>query len=386
MQHIKKSDKKIIRFIRSRSGKLPALAKYLLKKKIKYFLTKTGIGLLPATVMMRVTYRCNLHCFFCGQFGDQGVYRFDKGINKGVELDFAQWKAFIESVRHFHPYMYFTGGEPLLRDDIEDLIKAASAGGLLTHLNTNCTLLERKADGLVGAGLDYISCSLDCTDDLSETVTGKKETYCQTVAGIKALLRVRESSGNGLPVVQIFTTINRHNQHHLFTIAQLVQDLGVDVFAISFPIFTTPELEARTAAQFKEALGVESRFWKGFIADMSGIDSGLIKEQLAKITSAKWNFIYRQFPAYTKDFDVYAHFQHPERIHGRRSCGLPWSLAVILPNGDVATCWDHPDYIVGNILKERFIDIWNGPRYRKFREVIRRGVFPSCSRCTGLYQ
>jgi radical SAM protein with 4Fe4S-binding SPASM domain len=56
-----------------------------------------------------------------------------------------------------------------------------------------------------------------------------------------------------------------------------------------------------------------------------------------------------------------------------------------MPNGDVATCRDYPDYVCGNIQKQGLLEIWNNDRYRKFRESLKNdGLLPICSRCCGL--
>ena len=334
--------------------------------------------------MIRLTHRCNLHCFFCGQHGENGVFEVGQGGFDKSELTTSQWKDFIKSTKSFKPYVYFTGGEPLLRSDTAELIKYASSLNLITHLNTNSTLLSERAEDLVHSGLDYISCSFDSMEPLSEEITFLGNAYKNTIKGIDKLVKARDAANKKFPIIQVFTTINRKNQDQLYDIAKTSDALGVDVFAISFPIFTTAELEKKTSRMFKEKLGIEPRFWKGFISDMSQIDCGLVEDQIRRIRELKAGFMYKQFPA-IKGFSVFNHFNLPEVVHGNKSCMLPWSMAIILPNGEVSTCWDHPDYIVGNICKEDFFDIWNGERYKKFRKTIKKEIFPSCSRCMGLY-
>ena len=379
---------RILQYFFYRNNKTKAFLRLAAKRAMlnkMSFHSRGGVIPMPETLMIRITHRCNLHCFFCGQHGQHGVF---EGTNAGPsekELDISQWKDFIKSVRYFKPYIYITGGEPLLRDDTIELIEFASSFNLITHLNTNATLLSDKARDLVRAGLDYISCSLDCVESLSEEITGKSTAYKDTIKGIQGLVKARNASKGKFPIIQVFTTINKMNQHFLFDIAKTSAALGAEVFALSFPIFTTPELERKTSILFKEKLGVEPRFWKGFISDMSEIDCSLIEEQIKLIAGSKFGFRYKQIPSPSKDFNVYNHFRLPALPHGDKQCMIPWSVAVILPDGKVSTCWDHPDYIVGDIRKEKFSDIWNGEKYRKFRGIIKKELFPSCSRCTGLY-
>jgi len=373
----------LLRYLLYRRNKLPAVINFAAKRLAfnnPYIFNGHKALPPPATIMIRITHRSNLIPTYCGMWAQIGA---SNGIWDN-QLTTMEWKEFIKAIAAFRPYIFFEGGEPLLRDDVVDLARTVSSYNMLCGLRSNGTKLEEHAEGLIREGLDYILCNLEATEPVNGEITGDPASFKRTITGIKTLINVR--GNKKLPLIQMTTSIHQKNQHLLFELAQLAEELGVDVFAISFPIFTTPELEARTRERFQKELGVEPKYWKGFIADMTGIDCDLIENQLDRIRSTKWRFAYRQFPPATKDFKVSTHFRNPEVIHGHRSCRLPWSLAVILPNGDVSTCWDHPDYIVGNILKQNFIDIWNGERYRRFRQAIRRGIFPACPRCTALYQ
>ncbi|MGL6279256.1 MAG: GTP 3',8-cyclase MoaA, partial [Gaiella sp.] len=112
-----------------------------------------------------VTDRCNFRCQYCmpkSVFG-QG-YRFmdRKELLTFEELERVA-RAFaslgVEKIR-------ITGGEPLLRRDLETLVEhLASIDGISLTLTTNASLLERKAAALAAAGLDRVNVSLDSLDD-----------------------------------------------------------------------------------------------------------------------------------------------------------------------------------------------------------------------------
>jgi radical SAM protein with 4Fe4S-binding SPASM domain len=61
-------------------------------------------------------------------------------------------------------------------------------------------------------------------------------------------------------------------------------------------------------------------------------------------------------------------------------------MAQIAPNGDVVTCRDYPDVVVGNIQTQSLLEAWNGERMLQFRRVLKGhdGVLPICTRCHGL--
>jgi cyclic pyranopterin phosphate synthase len=111
-----------------------------------------------------VTDRCNFRCTYCmpkSVFGHD--YRF---LDRKELLDFEEitrvCRAAVDlGVRKLR----ITGGEPLLRRDLERLIAMLSPLGVDLTLTTNASLLPRKARALKDAGLDRITVSLDSLDD-----------------------------------------------------------------------------------------------------------------------------------------------------------------------------------------------------------------------------
>ena len=339
---------------------------------------------LPGTILIRITSRNNLRPTCCGKWAEVWNRDKQKGGSFDKELTTQEWKGFIEDASRWRPYIFIEGGEPLLRKDIVELVRFISSKGLLCGLRTNATFLAPLASSLKEAGLDYLLCNLDAPNaKLNEKITGDQESFESALEGIRSIKPTKR--GARAPRLQLTTTISAYNQSHLVEMAELASQLKVDVFAISFPVFTTEALENLTSVRFFKEFGFKPKFWEGFVDGMEEINPSLIKEQLRIIKSKHWNFEYRQFPPDKKGFDVSAHFSSPKRPHFESKCLLPWLLAAIFPNGDVATCWDHPDYITGNIATDSLQRIWGGEKYRKFREVIKQGIFASCARCNGLY-
>jgi len=372
----------------TRVAKLPAFARLVWKRSSRALPTwvKSSAVRPPETVMIRLTHRCNFACFFCGQRGTSGVYRAFPHASHSEELGTEQWKRFISEVSSFKPYIYFTGGEPLLRQDLAALVEHASAHHLLTHINTNGSHMPAHAEELIEAGVDFVHFSLDSLAESGHSTTGVTNGFEMSMAGLKALVAARRKAGSRFPVIQVFCTIHQLNQDRLYDIAQAVDRTGADIFVLCFPVFTTAALEQQTAEEYRRLFGISPVYWKGFVRDMSGIDCGVIEHQIRRIRSGCLRLTYRQVPPVSMKVDVRDHFGCPDKVHGgRKACPLIRSVAVVLPNGDVATCWDHPDYIVGNIHSAALLDLWNNERYRQFRQVLTRHLFPSCARCAGLY-
>lgn len=94
---------------------------------------------LPPCLSLELTARCNHACPFC-----YGVWH-ERPELASRELDTAEWRAILdECARRGVRTVQFTGGEPLLRSDLEELIDHARAVGLKTALYTNAALLTEE--------------------------------------------------------------------------------------------------------------------------------------------------------------------------------------------------------------------------------------------------
>ena len=104
---------------------------------------------LPILGEIALTYRCNNSCACC--------YSRCKPDNSAHELCTSDVKQIIDAfkTRAKLPFFSFTGGEPLLRDDLEELIRYAVSAGLSVNLITNGTLATAKRQGIIFCpGLD----------------------------------------------------------------------------------------------------------------------------------------------------------------------------------------------------------------------------------------
>ncbi|NQT89697.1 MAG: radical SAM protein [Candidatus Omnitrophica bacterium] len=125
----------------------------------------------PLVVGWRLTHRCNMRCANCHLW-----------MNKGGELSADGLKGMID--RLFEQGMRavtFTGGEPLLRDDIEDIVTYTRSKGISTALNTNGALLKEKKACL--KNLDRLHLSLDGPEEINDSLRAKGafKATCQAV-------------------------------------------------------------------------------------------------------------------------------------------------------------------------------------------------------------
>ncbi|MHC1623653.1 MAG: GTP 3',8-cyclase MoaA [Candidatus Methanospirareceae archaeon] len=132
------------------------------------------------SLRISVTQRCNLRCFYChheGQNSSKGEMspeEIEKIVEIGSEVGIDKLK--------------LTGGEPLLRDDICEIIRRASDYTKEMSMTTNGVLLDRYADDLRDAGLRRVNVSLDVLDaEKYEIITGR-DYLQQVINGVEAAI------------------------------------------------------------------------------------------------------------------------------------------------------------------------------------------------------
>jgi pyrroloquinoline quinone biosynthesis protein E len=126
----------------------------------------TAEVLRPLGLLAELTYRCPLHCPYCSN-----PVRFPSG----EELDTAEWqRVFREASELGVVHALFSGGEPLLRPDLADLVAAARQSGLYVNLLTSGVgFTPRKGEKLKAAGLDSVQLSFQADEQaLSDALAG----------------------------------------------------------------------------------------------------------------------------------------------------------------------------------------------------------------------
>jgi MoaA/NifB/PqqE/SkfB family radical SAM enzyme len=387
---MKSYNKRALRLILDKPGKIPALIRLMSGVKWTSFRRLADDkSMPPISISIAVTYRCNLRCIQCGQWGETGWVK-EKGVKFFEnEMTTEQFKTFISDVASFRPYLQFTGGEPLLRKDIFELIRFADSKNLATGMTTNGTLLEENAENIVKSGLEYLYVSLDGPVNVNKDIRKGVDSSIKVIRGIQAVMRKRAELKYNLPFIEVRMTVIKENQHAILETADFVEKhIKPEVFCVMPEFFVTKEMYEKTKEVYKREFGIELRTVRGEIRDVSGLNPKLIDEQIKEIKKRGYGFKFRLCePIGKKGFSFSDYFKNPNKM----LCGLTWcssqySFALLEPEGGVATCAGRPDYIAGNVLNKKFLDIWNGERYKRFRRRTNSCLFPMCSRCRHIYK
>ena len=123
----------------------------------------------PLALIAEITHRCPLHCVYCSNPLQTA--------GRHSELSTSEWQSiFTQAGKLGMLHAHFTGGEPLARQDLAELIASARAAGLYTNLITSgIGLGEPRLAALVAAGLDHIQLSFqDSREDAANWIAGAK--------------------------------------------------------------------------------------------------------------------------------------------------------------------------------------------------------------------
>ena len=169
----------------------------------------------PLLVHFEVTLRCNARCGFCDYWKTPASAREH------------ELRSFAAAARHFSPMMItFTGGEPLLRRDLEDLVRAVREASRLTYvavITHGGMLTLPRAQALWNAGIDQFNISLDYLDgrhDQARGIPGLTDRIFGTVRAMRAA---------GIDGIRFNTVIRNDNIEQLVAIAEHAATLGVGV-------------------------------------------------------------------------------------------------------------------------------------------------------------
>jgi len=170
----------------------------------------------PLWLLAELTYRCPLQCPYCSNPLDFA--------RSHEELSTAEWIEVFRQAREMGAaQLGFSGGEPLVRQDLAELIEAARGLGYYTNLITSgIGLTEEKIASFAEAGLDHIQISFQAADEeVNNLLAGSKKAFAHKLEMARAVKK------HGYPMVLNFVT-HRHNIDNIDQIIRLCIELEAD--------------------------------------------------------------------------------------------------------------------------------------------------------------
>jgi len=291
-------------------------------------------------VVWNVTRTCNLRCVHC--YSDSFAQKYPG------ELTHEQALVVIDNLAAYRvPAVLFSGGEPLTRPDLLELMKYATVSGLRVTLSTNGTLIDKPtAQQLREIGLTYVGISLDGIGETNDLFRGKKGAYDTAVRGMRNCRAVGQKVGLRL-------TLTRRNCMDLHDIFNFIEAEDIQRACFYHLVYsgrgnTADEL---TTGEIRRAMDIILERTRVFH------ERGLKKEILTVDNHADNAYLYLKLRE-----------REPERAEevyqlmkwnggGANSSGV--GIANIDTQGNV-----HPDQFwqsatLGNVKQRPFSEIWS---------------------------
>ena len=285
----------------------------------------------PLWLLAEITYRCPLHCAFCYNPTDYA----DHTTN---ELNTDEWIKVLRDARKMGALQLgISGGEPLLRDDIEDIVTEANQLGYYSNLITSGVgLTEKRIDAFKAGGLDHIQLSMhDITEEISNFVTDTKTFKLKQK--VAAMIKDR-----GYPMV-LNVVIHRYNIGHIKEILEMAEKLGADYVELANTQYYGWSLINRNQLMpTKEQI-----------------------DEAEKITNEFREYIGNKMKIFFVVPDYYA--ERPKK------CMNGWGevFMIVTANGDVLPCHSArviPNLEFPNVKNTDVKQIWyDSPAFNKFR-------------------
>ncbi|NHI94842.1 MAG: radical SAM protein [Candidatus Lokiarchaeota archaeon] len=342
-----------------------------------------NIPLIPAgpiITIWTITDRCNLNCTHC----------YLPKNNNHKELTYAESCKIIDELQQAKNMIIgFSGGEPLLRKDIFDLIKYVSDKQMSVALATNGLLIdENVAKKLKDSGLGYVQISIDGLEETHDIIRGEG-TFQRALSAIKNCL----DAGLYVSMDVVITKLNVNQIHDLISLAKglKVQKFEILDFVPSENACMRADM-ALTPLQMERFGKIVCDIWNDLMTDSYPLTLSYKNPIFSRILAQRFpNVQIMPFfkGIYPKDALKFFNFskrlstgvfeeQHPFSpfITG---CEAGFYTIHVKSDGNVTPCPLNPD-VIGDAIRTNIHKIWlHSPILNKYRKLKFDG---NCGKCT----
>ena len=296
----------------------------------------------PSYVIWDCTRRCNLNCLHCGAVKEK--YPF--------ELSTEQIKSYLNQLAALKVGTFaVTGGEPLLRKDLSEVLYHAWQRGLKTGIATNGFLVDQTAaEWIKTAHVHSVQVSLDGLEPTHNRIRGNDQSFTRAVHAIELLNKLK------VPLVSVATTVTSLNFSEIDEIRQFLFHLGIRLWRLAFV------MPIGRAYQSNIYPDIDQFIW--------------LLEYVKEHNSSKLHIYLGENLTFLGDWEKQVR-------NGPVICPIGFTACCIGVDGNVRGCPEQPDTAEnqeGSLLETPFQKIWQKgfSRYRK-REVLTTDV--NCSNC-----
>jgi len=319
----------LYRVVRNIYGLGKGLKGFLLNKKGSMEHIKSTLSLIqktgqvkgkPIIITIEPTNICNLKCPVCET--GAGILK-----RRPQYLKYNDFKIIIDKIYKFtNTIMYYFMGEPFLNKNWVKEVRYAKEKGIpWIETCTNGDYANPK--DIIESGIDFVSFQIAGMTQGTHQIYRVGSNLERVIKNLIDTIEIKKRT-NSKVHIEVGFIVMKHNEHEIEKFINFARKIGVDSFNIISPA-------VRTVEQGKLFLPKNNKYW---IYDRNAFEKGLLKR----------------------------------KVQPKNDCPWIYYSMVIMANGDVVPCCHDPlgKFVMGNILKQDFDEIWNGEKFRKFREKI----------------
>jgi AdoMet-dependent heme synthase len=315
-------------------------------------------GFRPLYLKVKLLFGCNLRCQMCNHWRES---RPDTLTGDRLRVVLAEVAAM--GGRKVH----FTGGEPGLRPDLEDLVAHATAVGLRATLTTNGTLFTRaRARRIVEGGLRGVNVSIDSpVEEVHDEIRGLPGSWSRAVEGAKNLHKEARRGKLGIAVNSVVTRLNWAT---LAELPRLAQKLGARAIRL-LPVDEHTGVALRPSV---EEIATYNREVAPLLAKRA--------RRAGLITDDGEAYPFGRRPG---DAAVSSRGEYALGYYRTRPCFAPFTHALLDHEGRVyVCCMTRGGPLLGDVKTQTFREVWEGAAYREVRRALTTGTkLAPCARC-----
>ena len=319
----------------------------------------------PICVYLETTNRCNLLCTTCPRTYEE--------LEPPADMSWRLFRKIVDQLPNIERAVLHGVGEPMLVRALPKMVRYLKDRGTYVLFNTNGTVLnEKNGRALIDAGLDELRVSLDAANARSYLAVRGKNYFNRILRNVRAFRELQEREGKDRPRVSAWLTGLKETIGELPEFVRVAAEIGVKEVYLQRLVFFEhdaigharpdqalyEQMTREDAAQLEEATALARSFGITFSASGAVSEPGLsLKRQTS---SSQWSM-----------------------------CRRPWTVMYFTANGRALPCCIAPfsqrgyeHYTLGDATQQTLQDIWNGARYRAFREDLLSDHPPTaCASC-----
>jgi len=299
----------------------PAVFLNICKWVIFGFMRLIKLPYMPLYIMVEPTSRCNISCKMC----KRSLFVLNR---EEKDMTLCEFKKIMDELGDYLIFVVLWNyGEPLLNNDLEEMIAYCSEKGLITIVSTNGLLLENeRSKKLIAAGLKYLIVSVDGADKQTYERYRAGSDFEKVARNVKGLCFLKRQMKLAFPIIELQCVMMKHNAFQAEDFSNMAKLWGADRYSLK---------KFNTLLRYKDP--------RNFLPE----DSRFVSE------------------AFRRDQDTC-----------KRFCVTPWRSLVINSDGNITPCCS--DYFsirkMGNAFSSNIKDVWNSQKYIEFRKAVKRNI------------